>query len=539
MKVDRVIDRIIDDFCILTEKELLVKHRPLGKKRVRIALKEIYEIVKQGLLSPHEPSELSSVDVVSYQGQNHEIAEFWKNRASLLVLDITERCNLCCSYCCFSGNFEGHRTHSQKSMSWEIAERAMSHFLENDQVGDGTYPITFYGGEPLLEFELVKKCVSYAETKASELGKTVRFSITTNGTLLTDDVVDYLVRHGFLTLVSLDGPKSVHDRYRVFPEGQGSFDVVENNLRRFAGRYPDFKNRGLSVTLAPPLDLESTARWIEELYSAYPVSRVALVNTGTGSRIRDGKTGVTRSGCHATCKQSCKMTEPFQEFGREDQRQLKEQWNLCIQRIKEFGAEKARKRIPFAMLLFEQQIAFYHRRQVSNEPSERYFYIPCIPGFTRRFCDVDGNYRVCERVDNSLAYRMGNVWDGPDPERLKSIMEERRHLGDCANCTALKTCEMCYARIPGTDLRYSEFDPMFDRMCQWTRKTTKKLLRTYTEIMETNPDAFGKTETKKVSGADKIQFGSLTELPNETLKMQMEREEAPSVLLSLLTSKES
>lgn len=534
VKVDEVIYAIIDDFNILTDEELLFKHKSLGKKRVRAALKEIREVMQQGVLVSHNPAELSSVDVVAHKQEQHRIDDFWKKTGTLLVLGITERCNLCCSYCCFSGKFEGQRTHSQKTMSWEIAEKAISYFLENDQTGDGTCPITFYGGEPLLEFELLKRCVKYAENKAATLGKEVLFSMTTNGTLLNDETVDYLVEHDFFTVISLDGPKTAHDRYRVFPNRNGSFDLIEKNLRCFAERYPEFKKRGLNVTLTPPLDLETTSQFIEELYPDYPVSRAALVNTGTESRFRDRETGPTQYGCHTTCNNQHVTDDAFRNFSSEDHQQLKECWNACLRHIAELGVTETRKKFPFLMLLFEQQLTFYHRRKISNGNRDWYFYIPCIPGFTRRFCDVDGNYRVCERVDNSKAYRMGNVWDGPDSTQLIRIMEMRRHLGDCANCTAYKVCDICYTKIPGSDAINTGFDPMFDLQCQQTRKTANEMLQTYTEIMETNPDAFELPVVQNAQVGSHLKFGTLTAKLNESDLLNMKCEELPSAYIPLL-----
>ena len=246
------------------------------------------------------------------------------------------------------------------------------------------------------------------------------------------------------------------------------------------------------------------------------------------------ETSPTQYGCHTTCSHLHVPDDSFRNFGPEDHRQLKECWNTCMRLIAELGVIKARERNPFVMMLFEQQIAFYHRRRVTNEKRDWYFYIPCIPGFTRRFCDVDGNYRVCERVDNSDAYRMGNVWDGPDPTQLIRIMEMRRHFGDCANCTALKVCDICYAKIPGCDSHNSGFDPMFDLQCQQTRKTANEMLRTYTEIMEVNPDAFVTWNTPNPFPADKLRFGTLASKPDENDLSVMKREELPSAYIPLL-----
>ncbi len=522
--VDEVVHAIIDDWMLLTEEELLATYASFGSDRVRTAIADIRSLEDQGYLAPHAPAELSPIDIVLHKEERSPIGEFWQKTAVLLVLSITERCNLCCSYCCFSGHFEGQRTHSNRSMSWEIAEKAMSYFLENDQVGEDC-PITFYGGEPLLEWELIQKCVAYAEQKAAALGKNVRFSITTNGTLLNDEVADYLAAHDFLTMISLDGPQVAHDRYRLFPNAKGSFEIIERNLRRFAERWPDHKNRGLNVTLAPPLDLDATARLIEELYPHYPMSRAALVNTGTEFRFREDQGTPTRYGCHSSCKQDANpLHDPFRDFGDNDFRQLRERWTACMECITEHGVTKAREIMPFSMLMFEQQVAFYHRRKVTKRARDWYFYIPCIPGFTRRFCDVDGNYRVCERVDDSHAYRMGNVWDGPDPAKLRRTMELRRHFGDCANCTALKTCDVCYARIPDSDAVDSGFDPLFDLQCQRTRVAASNFLQTYCAIMEAKPDAFHRPEKRIEPESEKLKYGTLANRPDEALLQRLKRE---------------
>lgn len=411
--------------------------------------------------------------------------------AMLLVLGITERCNLCCSYCCYSGEFAGQRTHSSKTMSWEIAERAIRYYLENDQAGDGSCPISIYGGEPLLEMDLLKHCVSFAETLVDSLGKKIHFAITTNGTLLDDETVDYLVEHDFLVLVSLDGPKESHDRYRIYPNGKGSFETVTGNLHRFVERYPDYCQRGLSVTLAPPIDLEVTGRFIADLYPHFPVSRVGLVNPGNEYRFMDDSENATRYGCFTPdCCKSPVDPEGFRAIETEDKHGLTDLWNRTIDSIVEQGTTKTWDEMPFAMLLFEPQIGMYHRRGTMDQPPDWTIYVPCLPGFTRRFCDAEGNYRVCERVDHSDAYILGNVWDGPDPKKMWHTMELRRHLGDCGNCASNKTCDMCYARIPMADHAKSGYDPMFDRQCQATREATTRMLRVYTSIMERNPDAF-------------------------------------------------
>jgi radical SAM protein with 4Fe4S-binding SPASM domain len=142
--------------------------------------------------------------------------------------------------------------------------------------------------------------------------------------------------------------------------------------------------------------------------------------------------------------------------------------------------------------------------------------IPCFPGFTRRFCDVDGNYRICERVDDSQAFVLGNVWDGMQTAQLRRIMEMRRHFGDCGNCTALKTCDICYARMFRCDRGQTGYDPDYDALCQQTRAVHTTMLQTYTAIMEENPTAFDRSYGSVPS---RIHYGvHLKPLSPETMK---------------------
>ena len=528
LRLDENTNRILDDFRLLTDDEIRQKYKELGAEQVGAALTHIHDAARDGYFAEHPPMELSPIDVTEYQGQNHDLGEFWKKTGVLLVLGLTERCNMGCRYCCYSGNFAGQRTHSGKTMRWDVAEKAISFFIENDQVDDINCPITFYGGEPLIEFDLLKRCVEYAETKAKELGKQIRFAITTNGTLLDDEVTDYLVAHHFLIMVSIDGAAASHDRYRVFPDGSGSFDLIDRNVRRFAARYPEYIARGFNMTLAPPLDLDAASALAEELVPFYPLSRVALVNTGTELRFRDGQTtGTTRYGCHDTCKQmnaSPLSVEMFRQFGDDDFRQMNDRWLAYKAAVTQHGAAQTREIMPFNAFLFERQMDFYHRRKVTKYARSWQFFIPCVPGFTRRFCDADGNYLVCERVDNSRAYRLGNVWDGLDPEMLVRTMEMRRHFGDCANCSAMKTCDLCYARIPETDAIDAGFDPLFDVVCQRTRKATQNLLQAYTEIMEENPTAFEKPQKNSEARRKDLKYGSTSREMNELTRSRLQLE---------------
>ena len=502
-----VFDTIIEDYRKLNPLEIYWKHTDIAPEQITESLCEIERHHGAGQLADRIPDELCHVDKIVYENEYRDLGEFWQGAGALLVLGITERCNLDCAYCCFSGKFVGQRTHSNRSMSFDVAKKAIVDYLEQESTNaDNLYMLSFYGGEPLLERRLLVDCVEFAKKHAEPQGKKIRFAITTNGTLLDDATVDFLVENEFLTLISLDGPQMSHDRYRVFPNGKGSFETVYANLKRFVKRYPDYLKRGLSLTLAPPLDLDETAKFVDEVLLDFPLSRVAIVNTGPES-LNDLAT-VTRYGCRTACSKSEMPLETFREYKVEDHIGLVSLEKECAENLATLGYVESKKSRPFSTCLIAGEVEKYHKRSVQPKPSEHLMFVPCLPGFTRRFCDVNGNYRVCERVDDSQAFRLGNVWTGLDVEKLERTLELRRHLGDCANCTSLKTCSLCYARIPNSDTVSDGFNQTFDLMCQTTRKADRRMFKVYTEIMDCNPKAFERSSSDVPPAAKSLYYAT-------------------------------
>ena len=145
-----------------------------------------------------------------------------------LCLHIAHTCNLNCSYCFASqGKYHGERA----VMSFEVGKRALDFLIENSGKRRNL-EVDFFGGEPLLNFDVVKKLVEYAREVEGKHGKNFRFTLTTNGVLIDDDVIDFANREMSNVVLSLDGRKEIHDRYRVDYAGQGSFDKIVPKFQR-------------------------------------------------------------------------------------------------------------------------------------------------------------------------------------------------------------------------------------------------------------------------------------------------------------------
>ena len=142
-----------------------------------------------------------------------DMAFDFKNRQTVvkaLCLHVAHTCNLNCSYCFASqGRYQGDRA----LMSFEVGKRAMDFLIENSGTRRNL-EVDFFGGEPLMNFDMVKKLVAYCREQEKIHNKNFRFTMTTNGMLIDDDVIDFCNKECHNVVLSLDGRKEVHDRFR-------------------------------------------------------------------------------------------------------------------------------------------------------------------------------------------------------------------------------------------------------------------------------------------------------------------------------------
>ncbi|RQD77753.1 MAG: thioether cross-link-forming SCIFF peptide maturase [Candidatus Syntrophonatronum acetioxidans] len=159
-----------------------------------------------------------------------------------LCFNISHDCNMSCRYCFASeGSFGGRRS----LMPREVAFRGIDFLIENSPSRKNC-EVDFFGGEPLLNFPLIKETVDYARRRGKEAGKEFKFTVTTNGLLLREEVMEYLDGEDFSVVLSLDGRKEVNDRLRPLKEGGGTYDLlVPRYLSFLEGRgHQDYYLRG-------------------------------------------------------------------------------------------------------------------------------------------------------------------------------------------------------------------------------------------------------------------------------------------------------
>ena len=146
-----------------------------------------------------------------------------------LCLHVAHTCNLNCSYCFASqGKYHGDRA----LMSLEVGKRALDFLIENSG-SRHNLEVDFFGGEPLMNWDMIKELVAYARRREEETGKRFRFTLTTNGVLVDDDVIEFSNREMSNVVLSLDGRKEIHDAYRVDYHGNGSWEKIVPKFQRF------------------------------------------------------------------------------------------------------------------------------------------------------------------------------------------------------------------------------------------------------------------------------------------------------------------
>ena len=248
-----LVDDVAYDIIALyetTEKEQIVNslvekytHENLSREEIGECYDEITELKNEGkLFSPDTFAPISN-----------KLKEKTSGVVKALCLHVAHTCNLNCAYCFASqGKYSGERA----VMSEEVGKRALDFLIENSGTRHNL-EVDFFGGEPLMNFDVVKNLVAYAREREKETGKNFRFTLTTNGVLIDDDVIDFANREMSNVVLSLDGRKEIHDEFRVDYAGKGSFDKIVPKFQKlvearggkdyymrgtFTHRNPDFVN---------------------------------------------------------------------------------------------------------------------------------------------------------------------------------------------------------------------------------------------------------------------------------------------------------
>ncbi len=196
----------------------------VNEAEIRACLEDIQALESQGkLFSPDSFEELAT----------HK--EHAPQVIKAMCLHVAHTCNLNCSYCFASqGKYHGERA----LMSYEVGKQAFDFLIANSG-SRRNLEVDFFGGEPLMNWDVVKQLVAYAREQEKIYNKNFRFTLTTNGMLVDDDVIDFCNKEMHNVVLSLDGRKEIHDRLRVDYAGKGSYDRIVPKFQEFVKRRGD------------------------------------------------------------------------------------------------------------------------------------------------------------------------------------------------------------------------------------------------------------------------------------------------------------
>jgi uncharacterized protein len=346
------------------------------------------------------------------------LEDFLERKLAKITLQVTQNCNFRCKYCIYSDEHSKlQRSHSAKSMSWETARDAVN-FLWKHSVDSSRVNIGFYGGEPLLQMSLIKRVIDYSEELFK--GKNLTFNITTNGTLLDKEKVLYFQEHDVSLMISLDGPKDINDKNRVFVDGTGTYDTVMGKIALIREVAPEYAKK-LSISMV--MDPENDFDCINNIYLNEEDIDKLNITPSIVDKDYDGEKTVF-SNSYTWKYQYQRFLAILSFIGRYE----KDKVSPIVLTSTNSDIEK-RFDIENEVGLFEQDV-----------PAG-----PCITGQLRSFCDVNGRLFPCERVsENSSIMCIGTIDTGYNIDNAKNLLNVGELTSDiCKNCWCFRYCTLC------------------------------------------------------------------------------------------------
>lgn len=387
--------------------------------------------------------------------EKNKIIDTLENEMKELLFEITEGCNFRCGYCIYSGKYRFERTHLNVEMSEDVAKRAVDLFFEHNEKSNPVY-ISFYGGEPLLSFNLIQNIITYAKEKQDD--KSIIFGMTTNGSLLTSEKFNFIVENDFNLLVSLDGPQEIHDRDRKYPDGSGTYEELMNNLQNLKDYNPDYyKGIGFLPTITDPMELPKFVEFFR-----------------TNQLVKD----------HRVMPSFVKSFDTDMPIVSNPEEELDKMW---LNLMNEHATSISQKGNYSALLqrLFDLDLKSTYEREMNFIGSDIMLKGPCVPGARKIFVNPSGDIRICERVGN--AFKIGDVYNGINYNEIFSLVDDYVELGqeDCPKCWAVRLCKPCFSYFR----KNNKLD--LDRkreVCTSLEESISRALYIYTKVFNQSPD---------------------------------------------------
>jgi uncharacterized protein len=365
-----------------------------------------------------------------------------------VVLNVTNQCNLACTYCYeYSADRIAQQEGKPKYMSADIAESAVEMLITESAGREGLH-VTFFGGETLLNFPVMRSTVEYATRRVAELGKRIEFSLTTNATLLTEEIVDFLSAHCIGVTVSIDGDQELNDKMRVFHDGRGSYNVIAPKIQNLLKKHRT-NSIGARVTLT------SQVSDVKKIY------RHLTTELGFDSVGFSPATASPDRLYHIGAQKMDNILDSFAELA----------WEYRDYAIE--GRQHGFTNVSDTL------------KELNSGVSKAY---PCGAGVGLLGVGTAGDVSLCHRFVDSPVGKMGHVKNGGVNHEARGEFLATHHIGaryDCHTCWARPVCSggcfheayIHYGKTSAANLHY----------CDWIRGWNDLCLQILGEISVRNP----------------------------------------------------
>jgi uncharacterized protein len=364
-----------------------------------------------------------------------------------LVMNLTNQCNLSCQYCYeFGADKLATPEGKPKFMDLPTAKASVD-FLLAESGDRRSIHITFFGGETLMNFPLLKEVVAYASERANELGRHVDFSLTTNATLLTPAIIDFLSKNRIGVTVSMDGPKEMHDHLRVFANGRGSYDIIEPKVRALIANH---RTRPITARVTLTSGVSDVLRIFRHLKQDLGFHEIGFAPV---------------------------TTSPNQLYaiGQKGMDGILEQFHILADEYLEYalrGEAHGFSNVSDTLAELCQGVNKSH---------------PCGAGLGLLGVGPSGDIAPCHRFVDSDLHALGHITTGIDREKQADFLR-RGHIDskyDCHTCWARPLCAGgCHHEA---FVRYGDTGHPNLHYCDWIRDWTDTCLRIYGAIAAKNP----------------------------------------------------
>lgn len=435
-ELDEVGGAILDIFQKFGEAEPESLYKALEGRFEREDVEEtIEEFLSLDILGcPSDGSQVKTLEIENYP-------------LSTMALNVNTGCNLSCSYC-YKEDLEApsNGLKMEADTAFKSVDLLLKQAADRDRVN-----IVFFGGEPLTNMELIRAVVDYAEDACAKADKTADFSLTTNATLLTDELIDFFQAHRFGLTISMDGPKALHDKNRRTVGGKGTYDVVSEKVKNLFSRYTA-RPVGARVTLtAGVTDVEAIHHHLKYELGFFEV----------------GFAPVTADD-DAFALNAEELAEVFAGMKR-----LGEDYIV--------GALEGRNN------------GFGNMHQVVTDMVEgTRKVLPCGAGVGMLATDAEGDLHLCHRFVGSKQTTYGNVDTGIDGENLSDFLKStvERRSTDCGTCRIRNICAGgCYHE---SYARHGDATAATHHYCETLRDWVDFGIEAYARIQNGNPGFFSR-----------------------------------------------